>query len=39
MIRAFSRHLRMLQPSIHSPGELLVIPMGLVLVLIIMARL
>lgn len=29
MIRVFTRHFRMLQPSIHSPGELLVIPMAL----------
>jgi hypothetical protein len=35
MIRAFSRHLRMLQPSIHSPGELLVVPMGLGLVFVL----
>ena len=29
MIRAYLRHLTTLQPSIHSPGELLVIPMAL----------
>lgn len=39
MIRAFTRHLRMLQPSIHSPGDRYLPVMGLVLVLIIMARL
>lgn len=31
MIRAFSRHLRMLQPSIHSPGDRYLPVMGLVM--------
>ena len=35
MIRAFSRHLRMLQPSIHSPGDRYLPVMGLVMVLIL----
>lgn len=35
MIRAFTRHFRMLQPSIHSPGDKYLPVMGLVLAVVL----
>ena len=35
MIRVFTRHFRMLQPSIHSPGDKYLPVMGLVMAVVL----